>query len=189
MSRLGFKSVVYHGDLCLGELDTIPIPDQNFQFPNNEIRIHHISQQSERCTPLAILQTISSFSVRCKLESSPSPPFSSSLPLEQQSHLVRLHALCFREFKVSLSIALRFLDFSKFPFLSENVANFSWIRLVIIHFNCVEVETMIAGNEFIDFLFSWKFLSVALLIKEETMKIGNEINICGFFIYNFLIGN
>jgi len=121
MSRLGFKSVVYHGDLCLGELDTIPIPDQNFQFPNNEIRIHHISPQSERCTPLAILQTISSFSVRCKLESSPSlsPPFSSSLPLEQQSHLIQLHALCFREFKVSLSIALRFLDSQNFLFFQR----------------------------------------------------------------------
>ncbi|KAK9986076.1 hypothetical protein SO802_031027 [Lithocarpus litseifolius] len=104
MSRLGFKSVLYHGDLCLGELDTIPIPDQNFQFPNNEIRIHHISPQSERCTPLAILQTISSFSVRCKLESSPSPPFSSSLPLEQQSHLIKLHALCFREFKTAVVV-------------------------------------------------------------------------------------
>ncbi|XP_015897198.2 RNA polymerase II C-terminal domain phosphatase-like 2 isoform X1 [Ziziphus jujuba] len=93
MNRLGFKSVVYHGDLCLGELDVIPATDQNFQFPNNEIRIHHISPQSERCPPLSILQTISSFSVRCKLES--------SLPVEQP-HLIRLHASCFYEFKTAV---------------------------------------------------------------------------------------
>ncbi|XP_041022989.1 RNA polymerase II C-terminal domain phosphatase-like 2 isoform X2 [Juglans microcarpa x Juglans regia] len=93
MSRLGFKSVVYHGDLCLGELDAIPVKDQNFQFPNHEIRIHHISPQSERCPPLSILQTISSFSVRCKLES--------SSPVEQ-SHLITLHASCFYEFKTAV---------------------------------------------------------------------------------------
>ncbi|KDP24467.1 hypothetical protein JCGZ_25031 [Jatropha curcas] len=92
MSRLGFKSVVYHGELCLGELDAIPVTDQNFQFPNNEIRIHRISQ-SERCPPLSILQTISSYSVRCKLES--------SSPLEQP-HLINLHASCFHEFKTAV---------------------------------------------------------------------------------------
>ncbi|XP_059462490.1 RNA polymerase II C-terminal domain phosphatase-like 2 isoform X2 [Corylus avellana] len=93
MSRLGFKSVVYHGDLCLGELDAIPVSDQNFQFPNNEIRIHHVSPPSERCPPLSILQTISSFSVRCKLES--------SSPVEQ-SHLINLHAMCFYELKTAV---------------------------------------------------------------------------------------
>lgn len=118
MNRLGFKSVVYHGDLCLGELDAIPATDQNFQFPNNEIRIHRISPQSERCPPLSILQTISSFSVRCKLES--------SLPVEQP-HLIRLHASCFYEFKVSLPVILvGFLFFfftSTFVFgCRENVA-------------------------------------------------------------------
>ncbi|KAJ9185347.1 hypothetical protein P3X46_004993 [Hevea brasiliensis] len=92
MSRLGFKSVVYHGDLCLGELDAIPVTDKTFQFPNNEIRIHRISQ-SGRCPPLSILQTISSFSVRFKLESS-SP--------HEQSHLINLHAVCFHEFKTAV---------------------------------------------------------------------------------------
>ncbi|KAB5552162.1 hypothetical protein DKX38_009473 [Salix brachista] len=93
MSRLGFKSVVYHGEICLGELDAIPATEQKFQFPNNEIRIHHISQQSERCPPLSILQTISPFSVRCKLES--------SSPMEQ-SHLINLHASCFHELKTAV---------------------------------------------------------------------------------------
>ncbi|CAN6724099.1 unnamed protein product [Malus baccata var. baccata] len=93
MSRLGFKSVVYHGELRLGELDPIPVTDGNFRFPNNEIRIHRISQQSERCPPLSILQTISSFSVRCKLES--------ASPVEQP-HLINLHASCFYEFKTAI---------------------------------------------------------------------------------------
>ncbi|KAA8517393.1 hypothetical protein F0562_017686 [Nyssa sinensis] len=93
MSRLGFKSVVFHGDSCLGELDTIPVKDQNFQFPNNEIRIHHISPFSERCPPLSILQTVSSFSVRCKLEST-SPA--------EQSQLINLHASCFYELKTAV---------------------------------------------------------------------------------------
>lgn len=97
MSHLGFKSVVFHDETCLGELDTIPVEDQNFQFPNNEIRIHHISSLSERCHPLAILQTISS-PVRCKLE-----PNSNSAPTgSEQSPLIKLHASCFYELKTAV---------------------------------------------------------------------------------------
>nr|GMC91942.1 RNA polymerase II C-terminal domain phosphatase-like 2 isoform X3 [Ipomoea batatas]GMC97620.1 RNA polymerase II C-terminal domain phosphatase-like 2 isoform X3 [Ipomoea batatas] len=95
MSLLGFKSVVYHGDACLGELDTIKVKDQNFQFPNNEIRIHHISPNSERCHPLAVLQTISA-PVRCKLE----PNSESTYTAADQSPLINLHASCFYELKV-----------------------------------------------------------------------------------------
>ncbi|KAL8224690.1 hypothetical protein R6Q57_017247 [Mikania cordata] len=98
MSRLGFnKSVVYHGETCLGELDVIPAGDKNFQFPNNEIRIRHISQISERCSPLSVLLTISPSSVRCKLESSSS---SSSSPVMQP--LLDLHAACFYELKTAV---------------------------------------------------------------------------------------
>jgi hypothetical protein len=128
MSRLGFKSVVYHGDLCLGELDAIPVSDQNFQFPNNEIRIHHVSPPSERCPPLSILQTISSFSVRCKLES--------SLPVEQ-SHLINLHAMCFYELKVatqSISFVLNFNSSIIFIFVAENVAKISSFLSVMLLF-------------------------------------------------------
>ncbi|XP_006481010.1 RNA polymerase II C-terminal domain phosphatase-like 2 isoform X3 [Citrus sinensis] len=95
MSRLGYKNIVYHGDVCLGELDTILVSDENFQFPNNEIRIRHISPSSERCIPLSILHTISSFSLRCKLES--------SAPVEQP-HLINLHASCFYEFKTAVVV-------------------------------------------------------------------------------------
>lgn len=92
MNRLGFKTDVYEGDVRLGELDVVPVTAfQNFRFPNNEIRIHHRTLRSERCPPLSILQTISSFSVRCKLDS--------SLAVEQP-HLINLHASCFHEMKV-----------------------------------------------------------------------------------------
>ncbi|KAL6520916.1 hypothetical protein OROGR_017485 [Orobanche gracilis] len=96
MSRLGFKSVVYHGDVYLGELETVPVNDRNFQFPNNEIRIQHIAPNSERCHPLSVLQTISSASVRCKLEPGSNGNLSSSI---EQSSLINLHASCFYELK------------------------------------------------------------------------------------------
>ncbi|XP_044494702.1 RNA polymerase II C-terminal domain phosphatase-like 2 [Mangifera indica] len=95
MSRLGYKSVVYHGDICLGELDTIPVSDKILQFPNNEIRIHHLSPGSERCIPLSILHTISSSSLRCKLES--------SSPVEQPN-LINLHAACYYELKTAVVV-------------------------------------------------------------------------------------
>ncbi|KAH6769245.1 carboxyl-terminal domain phosphatase-like 2 [Perilla frutescens var. frutescens] len=98
MSRLGFKSVVYHGDLYLGELETVPMKDGNFQFPNNEIRIRYISQNSERCHPLSVLQTISYASVRCKLE----PCSNGNLNSNEQSPLINLHAACFYELKTAV---------------------------------------------------------------------------------------
>ncbi|XP_011094992.1 RNA polymerase II C-terminal domain phosphatase-like 2 isoform X2 [Sesamum indicum] len=99
MSRLGFKSLVYHGDVYLGELETVPVKDGNFQFPNNEIRIHHISPNSERCHPLSVLQTISYASARCKLE-----PVSNgnSNTNAEQSPLINLHASCFYELKTAV---------------------------------------------------------------------------------------
>lgn len=107
MNRLGFKSVVYHGDVRLGELDVIPVKGQNFQFPNNEIRIRHITPRSERCPPMSVLQTLSSYSVRCKLES--------SLPIEQP-HLINLHAACFYELKVLAKCILFYFNLSLLVF-------------------------------------------------------------------------
>ncbi|KAF8032027.1 hypothetical protein BT93_D1049 [Corymbia citriodora subsp. variegata] len=93
MSRLAFKSVVYHGYLRLGELNAVPANGQSFQFPNNEIRIHHISPISDRCPPLSILHTVSSSSVRCKLE--PSSPV-------EQANLINLHVSCLYESKTAV---------------------------------------------------------------------------------------
>lgn len=100
MSRLGFKSVVYHGDVYLGELETVPVKDVNFQFPNNEIRIHYISPNCGRSHPLAVLQTISYASVLCKLEPVSNGNLNSNT---EQSPLINLHASCFYELKVSYS--------------------------------------------------------------------------------------
>ncbi|XP_052116198.1 RNA polymerase II C-terminal domain phosphatase-like 2 isoform X3 [Arachis duranensis] len=97
MSRLGFRTEVYNADMRLGELDVVSVPTfPNFRFPNDEIRIRHMSPKSERCPPLSVLQTISAFAVRCKLES--------SLPVEQP-HLTNLHASCFYELMTAVVLA------------------------------------------------------------------------------------
>ncbi|XP_075474188.1 RNA polymerase II C-terminal domain phosphatase-like 2 isoform X1 [Primulina tabacum] len=98
MSRLGFKSSVYHGDMFLGELDNVPVKGMNFQFPKNEIRIHHISH-SERCHPLAVLQTISAASKLCKLEPGANSTLSSN---PDESSLINLHASMFYELKTAV---------------------------------------------------------------------------------------
>ncbi|CAJ2668496.1 unnamed protein product [Trifolium pratense] len=96
MNRLGFKTEVFEGDVRLGELDYFPVTAfQNFRFPNNEIRIHHRTYRSERCPPLSILQSISAFNVRCKLDS--------SLSVEQPL-LINLHASCFHEMKTAVAV-------------------------------------------------------------------------------------
>ncbi|KAL5710349.1 protein-serine/threonine phosphatase [Ranunculus cassubicifolius] len=96
--RLGLKSVVYHGDFCLGEVEIFSTTDQNVSFPNNEIRINYISQQSERCLPLSILQTISLNTVRFKLNST-SPP-----SIASQSDLATLYYSCLRELKTAVIV-------------------------------------------------------------------------------------
>ena len=90
MGEVGLK--VYHGETLLGELDVITESIGGFgKFTNNEIRIHHFSQTSERCSPLSVLLTISASAVRCKLESSCSV---------RQPALIDLHSNCFYELKV-----------------------------------------------------------------------------------------
>ncbi|GAB2263711.1 hypothetical protein Droror1_Dr00025845 [Drosera rotundifolia] len=102
MEKLGFQSKVYHGELYLGELQAIPVipaaddASVDFRFPNDEIRISDISPSSERCSPLSILQSASPFAVRCKLES--------TLPPEQQPHLLTLHASCFYELRTAVVV-------------------------------------------------------------------------------------
>ncbi|XP_042475641.1 RNA polymerase II C-terminal domain phosphatase-like 2 isoform X2 [Macadamia integrifolia] len=93
MSRLGFKSVIFDAETFVGDVEVFPSNNQKFQFPNNEIRIKYFTPPSERCPPLSILQTISPFAVRCKLESK---------ALTEQSPLYRLHASCFRELKTAV---------------------------------------------------------------------------------------
>jgi len=85
---------MFHGEVFLGEMEVFPMKqggEGGFPFPSNEIRVSHLSPPSERCPPLAILQTIAPFSVRCKLQSKLMPPLPS---------LHRLYHVCFNEFKV-----------------------------------------------------------------------------------------
>ncbi|KAK3162521.1 hypothetical protein QOZ80_1BG0090510 [Eleusine coracana subsp. coracana] len=89
---------MFHGDVFLGEVDVFPMkkgPEGGLPFPSNEIRVSHLSPSGERCPPLAILQTIAPFSVRCKLQAKPMPPHPS---------LHRLYITCFNEFKSAVVV-------------------------------------------------------------------------------------
>jgi RNA polymerase II C-terminal domain phosphatase-like 1/2 len=91
---------MFHGDVSLGDAEVFPIkpgPDAALPFPTNEIRVSHLSPASERCPPLAILQTIAPFSVRCKLQAK-------TIPLNPSLH--RLYLTCFNEYKVCPSSPL-----------------------------------------------------------------------------------
>ncbi|KAG0498721.1 hypothetical protein HPP92_003412 [Vanilla planifolia] len=97
MARPGVKPVsVFHGDVNLGEAEVVPTTKSSaFQFPNNEIRITDLSPPSERCPPLCVLQTISPFSVRCKVQAKLA---TSGSPIS------RLYLSCFQEFKTAFMV-------------------------------------------------------------------------------------
>ena len=71
---------LFDGGVFLGDVDVLLPPGtesassycmalgQPAVFPRNEIRISRRSPGSERCPPLAVLQVISAYSLRCKLE-------------------------------------------------------------------------------------------------------------------------
>jgi RNA polymerase II C-terminal domain phosphatase-like 1/2 len=118
----GISTAVYHGDTYLGEAEIFLPPwkdqnqnlnqNQNQTFPlgnSREIRISHLSPLSERCPPLAILQTISPFSVRFKLQAK-------SITTHPLLH--RFYLSCFQDFKV---LPKQFLALS-FCFLSLDLA-------------------------------------------------------------------
>ncbi|KAF9599159.1 hypothetical protein IFM89_035438 [Coptis chinensis] len=87
----GLKTAVFHGDLYLGEVEIFSTTN-NFQFPNNELRINHISSLSERCPPLSILQTISPFSIVCKIKSTSN----------EKSHFNSLYISCLNDLKTAV---------------------------------------------------------------------------------------
>ncbi|XP_047332764.1 RNA polymerase II C-terminal domain phosphatase-like 1 [Impatiens glandulifera] len=90
-----YKSVVYHVDKLIGEVEVYP---QN-QIRNGivvvgeQIRISHFSQPSERCSPLSVLHTIALSGVCFKMESKIHSP---------DSLLNLLHFSCFREKKTAV---------------------------------------------------------------------------------------
>lgn len=92
-----YKSVVYQGEVMLGEVDIYPevnnnINNKNKNFDVKEIRITHFSQPSERCSPLAVLHTITT--VCFKMESK----------TQHQNQLLHLHSLCIRENKTAVML-------------------------------------------------------------------------------------
>ncbi|XP_020577669.1 RNA polymerase II C-terminal domain phosphatase-like 1 [Phalaenopsis equestris] len=97
MARQGIMSVtVFHGDVCLGEAEVLPsTKSPSFQFPKNEIRITQISPPSERCPPLSVLQTISPFSVRCKIQAKSAA---------NDSPISRFYLSCLQEFKTAFMV-------------------------------------------------------------------------------------
>ena len=51
-----YKSVVYQGEVVVGEVDVYPEENNNYKnFHVKEIRISHFSQPSERCPPIIML--------------------------------------------------------------------------------------------------------------------------------------
>ncbi|CAD6235877.1 unnamed protein product [Miscanthus lutarioriparius] len=94
----GVSMRMFHGEVCLGEMEVFPMKqggEGGLPFPSNEIHVSHLSPASERCPPLAILQTIAPFSVRCKLQTKLTPPNPS---------LQRLYLTCFNEFKSAVVV-------------------------------------------------------------------------------------
>ncbi|RDX74767.1 RNA polymerase II C-terminal domain phosphatase-like 1, partial [Mucuna pruriens] len=87
-----YKSVVYQGEVVLGEVEIYPEENNYKNFHVKEIRISHFSQPSERCPPLAVLHTVTSCGVCFKMESK----------TQQQDGLFHLHSLCVRENKTAV---------------------------------------------------------------------------------------
>ncbi|XP_045819226.1 RNA polymerase II C-terminal domain phosphatase-like 1 [Trifolium pratense] len=90
-----YKSVVFQGEVVLGEVDIYPevmMNNNNKNFDVKEIRITHFSQPSERCPPLAVLHSVTSCGVCFKMESK----------TQQQNQLFQLHSLCIRDNKTAV---------------------------------------------------------------------------------------
>lgn len=83
--------VVYEGDKLIGEVDAVYVDKNDVVL--EEIKISHLSNQSERCTPLAVLHSISNNGVCFKLECK-------SQFLYSQLNL--MHSTCLRENKTAV---------------------------------------------------------------------------------------
>uniref|UniRef100_A0ACD5UG43 Uncharacterized protein n=1 Tax=Avena sativa TaxID=4498 RepID=A0ACD5UG43_AVESA len=84
---------MFEGDVFLGDIDVFLSPGMEGHrpvFSSNQIRISRRSPASSRCHPLAVLQVISAFSMRCKLRSK-------KLDLHPRSLLVKLHTFCLEQ--------------------------------------------------------------------------------------------
>ncbi|KAK4491676.1 hypothetical protein RD792_002442 [Penstemon davidsonii] len=87
--------VVYEGERVLGEVELHPQDGVVLGVEVKEIRITHYSPPSERCPPLAVLQTINPNGICFKMEST-----AKNL---QDSPLSVLHATCLRDNKTAVA--------------------------------------------------------------------------------------
>ncbi|KAJ6835789.1 RNA polymerase II C-terminal domain phosphatase-like 2 isoform X1 [Iris pallida] len=96
MSRPVMKTLVYNGDSFLGEAEASSVNPPSFRFPGNKVRITHLSPPGERCPPLSVLQTISPFSLRCKL---------SARGVSADSSFNRFYLSCFSDYRSAVVAA------------------------------------------------------------------------------------
>uniref|UniRef100_A0ACD5WLV5 Uncharacterized protein n=1 Tax=Avena sativa TaxID=4498 RepID=A0ACD5WLV5_AVESA len=171
---------MFHGDVSLGEAEVFsvkPGPEGTLPFPSNEIRISHLSPASERCPPLAILQTIAPFSVRCKLLGKGIAPHPS---------LHRLYLTCFHEFKSAVVVVGdEELHLVAMPSKTEKVSCF-WCCSVraglyassvgMLNLRCLAIvfdldETLIVANTMRSFEGRIKNLSHAMDVEDDPVKV------------------
>ncbi|XP_020582834.1 RNA polymerase II C-terminal domain phosphatase-like 1 isoform X2 [Phalaenopsis equestris] len=88
-----FRSVLYHGNSLIGEVEIQP-KNSNLGTWTREIRISHFSPPSDRCPPLAVLQTIATSGVCFRMESKRSA---------EESLLFSVYSACLRENKTAVS--------------------------------------------------------------------------------------
>ncbi|CAM0878975.1 unnamed protein product [Alopecurus aequalis] len=97
-ARVVRSMAMYEGEVFIGDVDVFLPPGGQSSgmelhhpvFQGNSIRISHLSPASNRCPPLAVLQVISAYSMRCKLRAK-------KLDLHPRSLLGRLHSICLEQ--------------------------------------------------------------------------------------------
>lgn len=110
--------VVYEGDKLIGEVDAVYVGKNDVVL--EEIKISHLSNPSERCTPLAVLHTISNNGVCFKLECK-------SQFLYSQLNL--MHSTCLRENKVLYILKTQILKLQKWWFLALKIGSSTFLTL------------------------------------------------------------
>ncbi|XP_062226562.1 RNA polymerase II C-terminal domain phosphatase-like 2 isoform X4 [Phragmites australis] len=179
-SPAGVSMRMFHGDVFLGEVEVFPMkqgPEGGLPFPSNEIRISHLSPASERCPPLAILQTIAPFSVRCKLKAKPIPP---------QPGLQRLYFTCFNEYKsVVVVVGDEELHLVAMPTKAEKVLCF-WCcsarsglyaaSVGMLNLRCLAIvfdldETLIVANTMKSFEDRIEMLSRRIDVEDDPVRV------------------
>ncbi|CAO1944359.1 unnamed protein product [Urochloa humidicola] len=177
----GVSMRMFHGEVFLGEMEVFPMKqggEGGFPFPSNEIRVSHFSPPSERCPPLAILQTIAPFSVRCKLQTKLMPPLPS---------LERMYLSCFSEFKSAVvMVGDEELHLVAMPTKTENVVPSFWCcsarsglyasSVGMLNLRCLAIvfdldETLIVANTMKSFEDRIDILSRRMDVEDDPVRI------------------